>query len=75
MLYIIHNDGEEIQIKVGEGQKGKLLPVTSEVLKVQADGFELCAIKSQIKGIPFSIHSVQHWYGDHAKFIIANLKY
>ena len=53
------------------------------VYKVSASGDELNYIRDHIKGIPFSyatienhhnvLDKIEHWYGDHAKFIAAFL--
>jgi hypothetical protein len=40
---------------------------------VQADGDELEEIKNKIENIPFTVGRVQRWFGDDAKFIVANL--
>ncbi len=40
-----------------------------------ADGDELEKIKAEITGIPMSTKRVVTWYGDDARFIIANLNY
>jgi hypothetical protein len=45
-----------------------------DIYRVQADGDELNAILKQITGIPFASAAVQTWYGDHAKFIAANIR-
>lgn len=43
------------------------------VLEVQADGDELAHILHTMDNLPYSkTQSVQTWYGDHAKFIVAN---
>ena len=45
-----------------------------EVLSVQADCDELQLILEEISGIPHHANRrVQRWYGDDAKFIVANL--
>ena len=44
------------------------------VIEAQADGHELAAIYHQFPNIPKSKGSrVVNWFGDHAKFIAANL--
>lgn len=46
------------------------------VEQVQADGYELQWIMSNLSGLPFPIEPVRivTWYGDHAKFIVGNFK-
>ena len=46
-----------------------------EVVSVSADGHELEKIRAEITGIPMSKKRLVTWYGDDAKFIVANLKY
>ena len=40
---------------------------------VQADGDELNLILDKVKNLPQTNNRVQIWYGDHAKFICANV--
>lgn len=48
-------------------------PDPSRVLEVQADNDELAHIINTMVNIPYSKKlTVQTWYGDHAKFIVAN---
>ncbi len=46
----------------------------SKVEEVQADGYELVRIMQQFKNLPMHHNEIVHWFGDDAKFIIANLK-
>lgn len=43
------------------------------VICVQADGDELDLILRTMKNLPTSHRHVVRWFGDHAKFIAANL--
>jgi hypothetical protein len=45
------------------------------VTEVQADGDELQMIRRCATGLPEPVGAskVVHWFGDHAKFIVANL--
>jgi len=58
------------------GEDNNLLRDTNfpilHVLSVQADGDELAAIVREVQGIPWKTASVQKWFGDDAKFIVAN---
>ena len=73
MLYIIHNNGVEINWHVGQKTNEINLSARS-VTEIQADGHELEYIHDKIKNIPFVNHQrVINWFGDHAKFIIRNL--
>lgn len=44
------------------------------VVEVQADCDELEAIKRQFINLPMTNGRVVRWFGDHARFIAANLK-
>lgn len=58
---------------IGDGQVCNGSAV-DDVINVQADGHELTVIREQFANIPFAFCSVQTWYGDHAKFIAANIR-
>ena len=47
----------------------------SEIKEISADGDELEKIRAEITGIPMSTKRVVTWYGDDARFIVANLNY
>lgn len=66
---------EEIAIPWHVGEELKLTPIDIRyVLEVQADGDELQAVYEKFDNIPTSAwNRVVRWYGDHAKFIAANL--
>jgi len=46
-----------------------------DIEKITADGDELEKIRAEITGIPMSKSRVVTWFGDDAKFIVANLNY
>ena len=83
MLYIVYREpGRQIPT-VMSWHVGDVLPFdfrdhVQEVTEVQADGDELQLILDQATGLPMvnrigNYPRVQHWYGDHAKWIVANL--
>ena len=73
MLYIKFNNGSDREWYVGRGPK-EIKKYSLEVSSVQADGDELEHIKDKFKNIPLSIvERVVTWFGDNAKFIVANL--
>lgn len=45
-----------------------------DVREVQADGDELQIIQEQFTNTPMSKNRVVRWFGDDAKFIVANLR-
>ena len=49
------------------------IDLNSDYLIVQADGHELEEILNKISNIKMSKNPVIRWFGDDAKFIIANL--
>ena len=51
----------------------KLRLVSDNVIAVQADGDELIAIEQVCGNIPRAAKPVVLWFGDHAKFIVANV--
>jgi len=56
------------------GEKVDLEPESFQFASVQADCDELLYIIAKFKNIPFHTDKpVQKWYGDLAKFILANL--
>lgn len=72
-----------------ERHVGNVIPIlTNEtVIEIQANGHELHAILDQIEGIPKAFGKklsedrydrqnpgAQRWFGDHARFIAANLQ-
>ena len=74
MLYIlIEKDGE---IFNKEWHVGELITGINicQVVEIQADGDELELIKKNFTNLPGSKGPIIRWYGDHAKFIAANLK-
>jgi len=46
-----------------------------DIYYIVADGDELEKIRTEITGIPMSTKRVVTWYGDDARFIVANLNY
>lgn len=81
MLYItIDNRQSGIgkkAIETNQWHVGQASPIASvslpRVLDIQADGDELAYIMNRFKNIPVSPGRVVCWFGDHAKFIVANL--
>lgn len=69
MMFILHNTYESTW---HVGQKLNYINPL-DVRMVQADGDELEEIKNKIENIPFTVGRVQRWFGDDAKFIVANL--
>jgi len=76
----------DIETKTAYGRKWQSLRVGShpathdgidvrEVVSVSADGDELEKIRREITGIPMSTKRVVTWFGDDARFIVANLNY
>lgn len=82
-LYITatHKDGAEwvCEYHVGKCLRNEFVEVLKAfhdctVMEVQADGNELEAIKRQLENIPFAKGKrVVRWFGDDARFIIANI--
>jgi len=71
-LTVIIKDIPAFEWHVGELS---LFGYARDVCEIYADGDELWKIKSEIQGIPMSNQRGVFWYGDHAKFILANLSY
>jgi len=67
MIFFVLKDGREIQAHLHDDLRKKFQ--AEDVVEVQAEGDELKLILSHISGIPKSQRSIQHWYGDDAKFI------
>lgn len=44
-----------------------------QIVSIQADNTELEKIRREVSGIPMVDRRVVSWYGDHAKFIVANI--
>lgn len=44
-----------------------------EIIAISASGTELEEIREEVSGIPTTNSSLVEWYGDHAKFIVANV--
>jgi len=75
-LKIEFEDNGEYVWRVGQTMTVKGKEVL-EVLSVSADGGELIKIFSEIKNMPMVSPppKVCRWFGDHARFIVANLNY
>ena len=74
MMYITHTD---ISIGTKTWHVGKKMPddYIHLIEFVQAHGDELQEIYRQFAHLPQArLAKVVRWYGDHAKFIVANLK-
>lgn len=76
MMYIVSADERGMHERswhVGEPLIFGVEAIQS-VIEVQADGDELTHLHKQFDNIPFRLNSrVNRWFGDHAKFIAANL--
>jgi len=75
MLYVTDSDDKEYKWHVGNERLAMLFE-PEKVVMVQADGDELTAIFEQFRNIPAAsgLCRVVRWYGDHAKFIAANIQ-
>lgn len=72
MLYIVKDFGSEIHWHRGESLPSDLN--IHQVVEVQADGEELEMILLRQENLPVPNRGrVMRWFGDHAKFIVANL--
>jgi hypothetical protein len=71
MLWIKCVDNDVVRAYVGDFNYVKKL--AQYTISLHADGDELEHITRTITGIPLSKGRVQHWFGDTAKFIAANL--
>lgn len=72
MLYLVLDTGSEIGWNIG-GDNTVLL-FASKVIEIRANGNELGLIYERFSNIPMPINCrIVNWYGDIAKFIIANL--
>lgn len=87
-LYIVTKDGKNMEWHIGEKIRMPNSGVDhhnlmQSVVEIQADGDELYKINEVChETIPFawrkldgrdSLRRVQRWFGDHAKFIFANV--
>jgi hypothetical protein len=72
MLSVIHKSGRVLQWHTGENFAG-IRTLSNEISNVQADGDELEHIKRNFSNIPMTNKPVIKWFGDDAKFIVANL--
>ena len=73
MLYIKFNNGSDREWHVGRGNK-EIKKYSVEVSSIQADGDELEHIEDKFNNIPtVKSERVVTWFGDDAKFIVANL--
>jgi hypothetical protein len=69
MLYVRRESEGLTTHHVGEPlYKGSL----SQVIEVQADGDELLHITQRFTNLPMTNGRVVRWFGDHARFIVAN---
>ncbi len=60
------------QWQIGSGMPS---PYTDDVTEIVVNGPELEKVRAEISGIPMSSMPEVQWFGDHAKFIVANLNY
>jgi len=82
MLYVETKGDQHFSWHIGDGSLKEVVENSpgagsiTDVVMVQADGDELSAIVHQIQNIPRARASarVTAWYGDDAKFIVANLR-
>jgi len=72
MMYIVYEDGKQITWRVGHEHFH--VRDISKVSFIQVDGDELHEVLDQISGIPGCGQNVVTWFGDHAKFIVENLR-
>ena len=66
--------GRDFEWHVGESPP-ILYGDVKDVTEVQADGHELDYIINNMEGLPIAKTRVVRWFGDHARFIVANLRY
>ncbi len=73
MLYFVFTKGPERDWHVGE--PNPVFPIeVNQITEVQADSEELAYVRTRFWNLPNSnTSSVTRWFGDHAKFIAANL--
>jgi len=69
--YIVTTDNEEIIFYVGQKEKIKNIDPHT-VKEVQVDGHELDHVISTMPNLPKSSGRVVQYFGEHAKFIVAN---
>ena len=69
--YLVKEDGTERQFPIGASFDHK---EAADVIEVQLDGHELQRAEELFSNLPQSRNRVVRWFGDHAKFIIANWK-
>ena len=73
-LYIKEHPSYQHVWHVGEEAPKFAVSYINDISWVQANGDELAAIMDQFGNLPRSSNRVVTWYGDHAKFIVANLR-
>lgn len=77
MLYITYLENGVQRVRsahVGSNSCASLMSESIEILSAQADGHELEHIWQHTTGLPDAKgNRVVKWFGDHAKFIVANL--
>lgn len=69
MIFIEMNNGREVKFHCGETIA---MGTISLIANIQADCDELESILSTCKGIKRTNKTVQSWFGDDAKFVMAN---
>lgn len=73
MLQIAYNSTPGL-VSWHVGEKLNTKHATHEVKEIYADGDELSFILQNVEGIPRAKgQRSMRWYGDHARFIVANL--
>jgi hypothetical protein len=72
MLYIVYKSGEEQSWHMPFDLTLKMSARAVE--EVQADGDELEYIRNNFTNLPTATGRVARWFGETARFIIANLK-
>jgi len=78
LTYIIKTPEEKIQSSghINDKEFQTILTLNAwMVIELHADGDELDKIQKQALNIPFTMNRVRIWFGDHAKFIAANVKF
>lgn len=69
--YLVKEDGTERQFHIGASFDHK---EAADVVEVQLDGDELQRAEDNFPNLPKARTRVVRYFGDHAKFIIANWK-
>jgi len=72
MLYITYAHGTQNTWHVGE-PTNHLIFSAEKVIQVQASDDELATIRYHFPNLPITMGRVIKWFGDNAKFIVANL--